>query len=129
MVFCSIRGLGQLIFSIFALSEASESLFFSLPANDERASGGLIITEVREGLRPIPVIAVVAVHADVATLEAQDVSADIVVRLGIRRPVVAVAENAEPRIHAVIAQDRKVEVLACIGCRRESRIIDTTVVV
>ena len=81
-----------------------------------------------KSLCPEPEAAGVVVHGDVTTAEVQVVRVVAAPWVSTRRPIVAVVANVVQLTRDVVTQGGQVEVVVCIGSRREAR-VDTTIVV
>ena len=80
-------------------------------------------------LYPEPEGAAAVVHTDATTEEVQAVRVVAAPRGSTRRPTPAVAANAGQLTSAVLTQGGQVEVVACVSCRRETGVVDTTIIV
>ena len=75
------------------------------------------------------VVTIVGVHEDASMIEVQGTCGVTIPRVSTRRPIVAIASNAIQLTIEVSTQDGQVEIITCIGCRRDTRMETTTTVV
>ena len=83
---------------------------------------------LKQRLCPVPEEAVATVHVDVTIVEEQGVRLVTVPWERTRRPIVATAANMLQPTRVIATRGGQVEVVGCVGCRRDTGINTDAVV-